>query len=105
MQFDFLTPDDLYGRYIQCLPLLLSNAITWSFSLVMLFYHTLPLELQDAIIKDGCHLPNLSLFLTKALQVTALQNLSEHAVVAHKNIADESTRHKTLLSSHLSPHS
>ena len=75
----------------------------------MRFYHALPLDLQDAIIKEGCHLPNLSLFLTKSLQVTALQNLREHAVVAHKNLADESTRIKTLisyhLSTHLSPHS
>ena len=70
-----LTPDDLYRRYIQYLPLLSFNAMTWSFSLITLFYHALPLDLQDEIIKDGYHLPNLSLLLTKSLQATSLQDL------------------------------
>ena len=78
-----LTPDDLYRRYIQYLPLLSFNAMTWSFSLITLFYHALPLDLQDEIIKDGYHLPNLSLLLTKSLQARILQNLREHAVVKH----------------------
>ena len=62
-----LTPDDLYRCYIQYLPLLLSDAMIWYLSLVTLFYHALPLDLQDAIIKDGYHLPHLSLLLTKSL--------------------------------------
>ena len=103
--FISLTLDDLYRRYIQYLPLLSSNAMAWSFSLVTLFYHTLPLDLQDAIIKDGYRLPNLSLLLTKFLQATVLKKLREHAVVTHKNLADESKKIKKLLSSHLSPRS
>ena len=43
--FISLTPYDLYQRYIQCLPLLPSNAMTWSFNLVTIFYHALPLDL------------------------------------------------------------
>ena len=88
--FISLTLDDLYRRYIQYLPLLSSNAMVWSFSLVTLFYHTLPLDLQDAIIKDGYRLPNLSLLLTKFLQATVLKNLREHAVVTQNNLANES---------------
>ena len=34
-----------------------------------------------------------------------MQNLREHAVVTHKNLADESKRIKKILSSHLSPRS
>ena len=95
--------DDFYRCYIQYLPLLLSDAITWSFSLVALFYHALPLNLQDAIVKDRYRLPHLSLFLTKSSQATVLQNLREHAIIVHKNLADESKRIKQILSSHLLP--
>ena len=61
------TPDDLYRRYIQYLPLLPSDAMTWSFSLVTLFCHALLLDLQDSIIKDRCYISNLSLLTTKPL--------------------------------------
>ena len=79
--------------------------MTWSFSLVTLFYNAFPLNLQDVIVKDGYHFPNLSIFLAKSLQALALQNLREHAVVTHKNLADESKRIKKLLSTHLPPRS
>ena len=62
-----LTPDDLYHRYIQSLPLLPTDAMTWSFSIVTLSYHALHLDLQDAILKNGHQLPNLSLPTTKPL--------------------------------------
>ena len=39
------------------------------------------------------------------MQATALQNLHEHAVVTHKNLADESKRIEKILSSHLFPRS
>ena len=48
-----LTPDDLYSRYIEFLPLLAPNAMTWSFSLVTLFFHALPSELQEAVQSGG----------------------------------------------------
>ena len=62
-----LTPDYIYRRYIQYLPLLPSDTMIWYFRLVTLFYHALPLDLQDAIVKDRYELPNLSLLLTKFL--------------------------------------
>ena len=99
-----LAPDDLYRRCIQYLPLLPSDAMTWSFSLVTLFYHALPLNLHDTIIKDGYRLPNLSLLLTTSLQATALKNLRENTIIVHKNLADKS-KHITNFSSHLSPRS
>ena len=40
-----LTPDNLYSRYIEFFPLLTSNAMTWSFSLVTLFFHAVSSEL------------------------------------------------------------
>ena len=44
-----LTQDDLYSRYIEFLPLLAPNAMTWSFVFVTLFFHALPSELQEAV--------------------------------------------------------
>ena len=67
-----LTPDDLYRSYIKHLPLFLSDGALWSFSLGPLFYHTLPLDLQDATVKNGYQLLNLLLLATKFLQATAL---------------------------------
>ena len=48
-----LTPDDLYSRYIEFLPLLVPNTMTWSLFLVTLFFHALPSELQEAVQSGG----------------------------------------------------
>ena len=48
-----LVPDDLFSRYTEFLPLFSPNALTWSFSLVTLFFHTLYLELQEAVRRGG----------------------------------------------------
>jgi len=37
-----LTPDDLFSHFAEFLPLLSPNAMTWSFSLVTLFFNALP---------------------------------------------------------------
>ena len=42
-----LTSDDFYWRYIQYLLLLLSNTLTWVFALVSIYFHALPLNLQN----------------------------------------------------------
>ena len=62
-----LTQDDLYSCYIEFLPLLTPNAMTWSFSLVTLFFHALPSELQEAVHLGGYVLPDLSTLLTSYL--------------------------------------
>ena len=62
-----LTLDDIYSRYIEFLPLLTPNAMTWSFSLVTLFFHALPSELQEAVHLGGYVLPDLSTLLTSYL--------------------------------------
>ena len=48
-----LTPDDLFSHDIEFLPLLLPNALTWLFSLVIFFFHALPLELQETMRLGG----------------------------------------------------
>ena len=55
-----LTPDDLFNRYTKFLPLLSQNALTWSFTLVTLFFHALSLELHEAVRFGGYILPDRS---------------------------------------------
>ena len=92
-----LTPDDLYSRYIEFLPLLTSNAMTWSFSLVTLFFHALPSELQVAVQSGVYGLPDLSTLLTSSLQEQKLQRLREKDVIAHKLLEDEGKRIRKLM--------
>ena len=63
-----LTSDDLFSRYIEFLTLLPPNTLTWSFILVPLFFHPLPLELQEAVRLGGYILPDLSRLSTYLLQ-------------------------------------
>ena len=92
-----LTPDELYSRYIEFLPLLAPNAMTWSFSLVTLFFHALPSELQEAVQSGGYVLLDLSTLLTSSLQKHELHRLREKAVIAHKLLNDEGKRIRKLM--------
>ena len=98
-----LTPDDLYRHYIQYLPLLSSNEMTWWFSLVTLF-HSFPVDLQNTISKEGCK----SLIFPSSIQVTLdycslkFEGISSTRV---KILTDESKLIKTLFSSHLNSRS
>ena len=84
-----LTPDDLYSRFIELLPLLSPNAMTWYFPLVILFFNALSSELQEAVQLGGYSLPDLSTLLTSTLQEQALQHFRNHAVVSFKTFQDE----------------
>ena len=44
-----LTPDDLFSRYTEFIFLLSSKALTWSFSLITLFFHAFLLVLQETV--------------------------------------------------------
>ena len=63
-----LTPDDLFSRFTEYLPLLSPNAMTWSFCLVTLFFHAIPSELQEAVQLGGYVFPNISTLTTSLLQ-------------------------------------
>ena len=92
-----LTPDDIYSRYIECLPLLAPNAVTWSFSFVTLFFHALPSELQEAVQSGGYVLPDLSTLLTSYLQEQELHRLLEKVGIDHKLLEDEGKRIRKLM--------
>ena len=55
-----LTPDDLFSRFAEFIPLLSPNAMTWSFSLVTLLFGALPQEIQETVELGGYLLPDLS---------------------------------------------
>ena len=88
---------DLYSYYIEFLPLLAPNAMTWSFSLVTSFFHALPSELQETIQSGGYVLLDLSTLLTSYLQEQELQRLLEQAVAAHMLLEDEGKRIRKLM--------
>ena len=94
-----LTPDTLYQQFIEFLPLLNPNAITWYFSLVTLFYNALSVELQDSIRLAGYILPDNSNLSTLSSQTFALQILREKSVVAHKLRCEEKQRVLSILHS------
>ena len=92
-----LTPDDIYSRYIEFLPLLAPNAMTWSFFLGTLFFHALPSELQEVVQSGGYVSPDLSTLLTSYLQEQEVQRLREEAVIAYKLLEDEGKRIRKLM--------
>ena len=65
-----LTADILYQQFIEFSPLLPPNAITWSFSLVTLFYNALSVELQEAIRLAEYILPNNTTLSTISSQTS-----------------------------------
>ena len=62
-----LTLDDLFSRYTEFLHLLSPNALTWLFILVTLFFHSLPLDLQEVVRFGGYILSHLSQLYTYIL--------------------------------------
>ena len=79
--------------------------MSWSFSLETLFFHAFPIDLHDALLKEGYQLPNPFLLTTKPLQVTALQTLREKAIFVLKILNKETKRISKLISSHLNSRS
>ena len=84
-----LTPDDLFSRFTEYLPLLSPNAMTWSFCLVTLFLHAMPSELQEEVQLGGYVFPDISTLTTSFLQEEALQTLREIAGGYFKKLSDE----------------
>ena len=92
-----LTPDDLFSRFTEYLPLLSPNAMTWSFCLVYLYFHALPSELQEVVQLGGYVFPDISTLATSLLQEQALQVLREVAVVSFKMLLDETRRIRRIM--------
>ena len=97
-----LTPDDLFSRFTEYLPLLSPNAMTWSFFLVTLFFHAMPSELQEAVQLGGYVFPDISTLTTLLLQEQALQTLCEIDVVSFKKLSDETRRIRRIMSQNVS---
>ena len=98
-----LTPDGLYRRYIQYLPLLLSNTMTWFFRLVTLFYHFVTrftmYNCQGRVSTTQPFACN-----NKALIGNSFVKFREYAVSVHQNLT-ETKRITILFSSHISSRS
>ena len=93
-----LTLDNLFSRFTEYLPLLSPNAMTWSFCLMILYFHTMPSELQEAVQLGEYVSPDISTLTTSLLQEQALQILREIAVVSFKKLSDETRRIRRIMS-------
>ena len=72
--------------------------MTWSFFLVILFFHAMSSELQEAVQLGGYIFPDISTLTTSLLQEQALQTLREIAVVSFKKLSDETRRIRRIMS-------
>ena len=63
--------------------------MSWSFSLVTLFFKALPTELQEALKLGSYILPDISKLTTSLLQEQPHQKIREHDVVAFEQLTDE----------------
>ena len=93
----YLTPDDLYKRFIEFVFILSPDTTTWSFTLVTLLYNTLGVELQEFIRSGGYIFPNSSNLVNPFYQIPALQILREKTVIDFKTITEEKKWILTLL--------
>ena len=94
-----LTPDDLFSHFAEFLSLRSPNAMTWSLSLVALFFNILPQKLQEDVELGGCFLPNLSTLTTSLSQRREFQTLWEYSVTSFKSLTSEINRIKKLVAS------
>ena len=91
-----LTSDDSFSRYTKFIPTISPNTFTWSFSLITLFFHDLPLELQEAVRSECYILPDISQ-LSTFLQEQALKQLWEYTVTTFKLLTEEKHRIRRIM--------
>jgi len=100
----FLTPDDLYRRYQDFIPLLPQDANEWSFHLVVLYLNALPIHLKESVVARGYKLPQFRLLSTKVLQQRELELLREATVAAQRAMEEEKKRIRAMINSFTPPH-
>ena len=94
-----ISPDELYQRYQNFIPLLPDDTHDWSFRLVVLFLNALPVTLKELIIAQEYKPPRFSELTTTVLQQQALDILREKAVKAKYTFEQEKHRIKTMVNS------
>jgi len=100
----FLTPDDLYRRYQDFIPLLLEDANEWSFHLVVLYLNALPVHLKESVVAREYKISQFQLLSTKVLQQRELEILREATVSAQRAMEEEKKRIKAMINSFTPPH-
>ena len=100
----FLTPDDLYRRYHDLIPLLPNDTNEWSFHLVVFYLNALPIHLKESVVARGYKLPRFRLLSTKVLQQWELELLREATVSAQRAMKEEKKRIIAMINSFTLPH-
>lgn len=88
-QVQTLTPDDLYRRYQDFVPLLLEDANEWYLHIAVLFLNALPVTLKELVVSQRYKLRQFSLLSTKILQQHKLEVLREKMVTAQQSFEEE----------------
>ena len=88
-QVQTLTPDDLYRRYQDFVPLLLEDANEWYLHIAVLFLNALPVTLKELVVGQRYKLPRFSLLSTKILQKHKLEVLREKMVTSQQSFEEE----------------
>ena len=100
----FLTPDDLYRRYQDFIPLLPDDANTWPFHLVVLYLNALSVHLKESVVARGYTLPQFRLLSTKVLRQRELELLRDATVSAQRAMEEKKKRIKAMINSFTPPH-
>ena len=98
-----ISPDELYWRYQDFIPLLPDDAHDWSFHLVVLFLNALPVTLKELIIVQGYKPPRFRELTTAVLQQRSLDILREKVVKAKYTFDQEKYRIKTMVNYFTNP--
>ena len=88
----FFTSDNLFSRFTKFILLLPPNTTNQSFSLVPLFLHTLPFELQEVVRLKGFILLDINTLVTHLSQEQVIQHLCAHTTVVFKTLIKENHR-------------
>ena len=102
-QHQHMSPDELYRRYQDFIPLLPDDAHDWSFHLVVMFLNALPVTLKELILAQGYKFPRFSELSTAVLQQQTLDILREKTVKAKETFNQEKHRIKTMVASFSNP--
>ena len=82
-------PDEMYTKYLELTPSLPDDTKLWTIRLCSTYFNALMNDLKDRMLGGTFRLPPPPAKNTKELELAALQEVREGAVVAYKKLADK----------------
>lgn len=82
-------PDEMYTKYLELTPSLPDDTKLWTIRLCSTYFNALMNDLKDRMLGGTFRLPPPPAQNTKDLELSALRQVREAAVVSYKKLADE----------------